>query len=55
MKCSYCTREIEKGTGLTYVRRNGAIRYYCSNRCFRLNAMHNRKPNKKEIAERSTR
>ena len=55
MKCSYCTREIEKGTGLTYVRKNGAIRYYCSSRCYRLNNVHDRRPNAKEIEERSAR
>lgn len=55
MKCSYCTREIEKGTGLTYVRRNGSIRYFCSSRCYRLNIVHDRRPNRKEIAERAAR
>jgi large subunit ribosomal protein L24e len=53
VRCSYCTTEIEKGTGMIYVRRNGAIRYYCSKRCFRLNVLHDRKPNKKEIVERA--
>ncbi|MDE1859994.1 MAG: 50S ribosomal protein L24e [Candidatus Micrarchaeota archaeon] len=53
MKCSYCTSEIEKGTGMMYVRKNGAIRYFCSKRCFSLNIVHDRKPNKKEIEERS--
>lgn len=53
MKCSYCTTEIEKGTGMIYVRKNGAIRYYCTKRCFRLNMVHDRRPNKKEIAEKA--
>ena len=53
MKCSYCTTEIEKGTGMIYVRRNGSIRYYCTKRCFRLNMVHNRRPNQKEIAEKT--
>ncbi|MGC8699742.1 MAG: 50S ribosomal protein L24e, partial [Candidatus Micrarchaeia archaeon] len=35
MKCSYCSREIEKGTGIMYVKKNGTIRYYCSNRCMK--------------------
>lgn len=51
MKCSHCTSEIEKGTGLIYVKRNGAIRYYCSDRCYKYNEMYGKKPNKKEIEE----
>lgn len=43
MKCSYCSEEIEKGTGFMYVRRNGAIRYFCSGRCKKLGLVHNRK------------
>ena len=55
MRCSYCTAEIEKGTGMTYVRKNGAIKYYCSSRCYKLNVIQDRKPNRKEIEERSQR
>ncbi len=50
MKCSYCTSEIERGTGLEYVKRNGAIRYYCSDRCFKYNEVYQKKPNRKEMA-----
>ena len=50
MRCSYCTDEIEKGTGLVYVKRNGAIRYYCSDRCYKFSELYRKKPNKKEIA-----
>ncbi len=53
MKCSYCTAEIEKGTGMIYVRKNGAIRYYCTKRCYKLNAVHNRRPSTKETKERA--
>lgn len=53
MKCSYCTAEIEKGTGMMYVRKNGTVRYYCSTRCYKMNTFHNRTPSKKEIAERA--
>ncbi len=55
MKCSYCTAEIERGTGLIYVRKNGTVRYYCSNRCYKFNVHHNRKLSRKELAERSKR
>ncbi len=50
MKCSYCTMEIEAGTGIEYVKKNGALRYYCSDRCYKMNELYGRKPNKKEIA-----
>jgi large subunit ribosomal protein L24e len=50
MKCSYCTSEIERGTGLVYVKRNGAIRYYCSDRCYKYSELYRKKPSKKEIA-----
>lgn len=43
MKCSYCSNEIEKGTGFAYVRKNGTVRYYCTNRCMKLNLVLNRK------------
>jgi ribosomal protein L24E len=43
MKCSYCLKEIEKGTGFAFVNRNGTTRYYCTNRCKKLNLDYNRK------------
>ncbi len=49
MKCSYCSTEIEKGTGFAYVRKGGTIRYYCSQRCYKFNVLHNRKINPKEV------
>jgi large subunit ribosomal protein L24e len=50
MRCSYCQKEIEKGTGIMFVRKNGSVRYYCSNRCLRRDRMH-MKISKKEIEE----
>ena len=32
-KCTFCGNQIEKGTGKMYVRRDGTIYYFCSNRC----------------------
>ncbi len=49
MKCSYCSREIEKGTGIMYVKKNGTIRYYCSNRCMKFDLVYSKKPNPKEL------
>ncbi|MCL5008470.1 MAG: hypothetical protein M1156_01095 [Candidatus Marsarchaeota archaeon] len=43
MKCTYCTAEIEQGTGFIFVKKTGVIRYYCSKRCYRLNVLQNRK------------
>jgi len=33
MKCSFCNREIEKGTGKMYVKKDGKIFYFCSSKC----------------------
>ncbi|MHB1830695.1 MAG: 50S ribosomal protein L24e [Candidatus Micrarchaeaceae archaeon] len=54
MNCAYCTVDIEKGTGMMYVRKNGTVKYYCSNRCYKHNTVHNRKASRKEIADRSS-
>ncbi|MGC9037788.1 MAG: 50S ribosomal protein L24e [Candidatus Micrarchaeia archaeon] len=43
MKCAYCSKEIEPGTGIMFVRKSGQIRYYCSNRCYRLDVLHKKK------------
>ncbi|MGC8676494.1 MAG: 50S ribosomal protein L24e [Candidatus Micrarchaeia archaeon] len=43
MKCSYCSKDIEPGTGIMFVRKSGAIRYYCSNRCYKLDVLHRKK------------
>ena len=51
MKCSYCTTEIEKGTGMMYVKKNGSLRYYCSKRCFKFDNVYKKRPNAKEIRE----
>lgn len=49
MKCTYCTREISKGTGMMYVYRIGTINYFCSNKCFKSGVYMHRKMNKKEL------
>ncbi len=43
MKCSYCYKEIPPGTGIMYVRKNGSISYYCSNRCFKFDVVYRKK------------
>lgn len=49
MKCSYCSSEIKKGRGLMYVYNTGAVKYYCSGRCFTNNVKLKRKFNTKEV------
>ncbi len=50
MKCTYCSKEIPKGTGTMYVTRTGTLRYYCSSRCFKSSNRTHKKINKKEVA-----
>ena len=33
MKCSFCSPNIEKGTGKMLIYSGGKIFYYCSNKC----------------------
>ncbi|MCD6513148.1 MAG: 50S ribosomal protein L24e [Thermoplasmata archaeon] len=32
-KCSFCGKEIEPGTGMMYVKKDGTILYFCSSKC----------------------
>ncbi|VVB76889.1 50S ribosomal protein L24e [uncultured archaeon] len=48
MRCSYCTREIPKGTGTMYVKKIGTVKYYCSNRCFEFDVRQGKKQNMKQ-------
>ncbi len=48
MKCSYCSKEIKKGTGILYVFKTGKVNYFCSNRCYVNSIVLRRKYNKKE-------
>ncbi len=31
--CSFCGKEIEKGTGKMFVKNDGTILYFCSRKC----------------------
>lgn len=33
MKCSFCLKEINKGSGKMYVKKDGKVFYFCSNKC----------------------
>ncbi|MGC8651762.1 MAG: 50S ribosomal protein L24e [Candidatus Micrarchaeia archaeon] len=35
MKCSYCSGEIKRGSGIMYVFRDGRITYFCSSKCYK--------------------
>lgn len=49
MKCTFCTNEIKKGTGMMYVFKTGTINYFCSGRCYKNAIILHRKPNRKEL------
>ena len=48
-KCSSCSSEIRKGTGMMYVFKTGEINYFCSTRCYKNKIILKRKLNKKEL------
>ncbi len=33
VKCSFCNNDIERGTGLMYVKNDGKIFHFCSSKC----------------------
>jgi large subunit ribosomal protein L24e len=33
MKCSFCNRDIEPGTGMSYVQKTGKVLNFCSSKC----------------------
>lgn len=37
--CSFCGDNIEPGTGMMYVKKDGTIYYYCSTKCRRNHAL----------------
>lgn len=46
MKCSFCGKNIEKGTGKMYVKSSGKIIYFCSTKCEKNLLKLKRKPRK---------
>ena len=34
-KCSFCYREIEPGTGKMYVKKDGTVLNFCTNKCYK--------------------
>lgn len=33
MKCSFCQKDVEKGTGKIYVKKDGKVLNFCSGKC----------------------
>ncbi len=33
MKCSFCGKKIEPGTGVMFIRNDGKVFYFCSSKC----------------------
>ncbi len=44
-KCSYCGKTYENPKGLTLVKTDGTIKYFCSSKCRKNMAMKRRKVN----------
>ncbi|MFQ6020627.1 MAG: 50S ribosomal protein L24e [Candidatus Aenigmatarchaeota archaeon] len=46
MKCSFCNKEIENGTGKMFVRNDGKIFYFCKSKCEKNMLKLRREPHK---------
>jgi large subunit ribosomal protein L24e len=44
-KCSYCGREYELPRGLTYILKDGTVKYLCSSKCRKNMALKRRRVN----------
>jgi large subunit ribosomal protein L24e len=33
MKCTFCSKKLDEGTGKIFVQKSGKILYFCSNKC----------------------
>jgi ribosomal protein L24E len=42
---------MERGSGLMYVKKTGAVKYYCSDRCYKFDNVQRRKQRPKEQSE----
>lgn len=52
MKCSFCGKEIPKGTGKMYIKTDGTVLYFCSMKCEKNKIKLNRDPRKMKWTER---
>jgi len=44
MRCSFCKKNIEKGTATMFVKKTGKIHYFCSSKCEKNQLKLGRKP-----------
>ncbi|MCP3686422.1 MAG: 50S ribosomal protein L24e [bacterium] len=44
MKCSFCGKNFDKGTGIMYVKKTGKIFYFCSSKCEKIQIIRGKKP-----------
>ncbi|MCL4389175.1 MAG: 50S ribosomal protein L24e [Candidatus Marsarchaeota archaeon] len=49
MKCTYCSSNIKKGTGIMYVHKIGTVSYFCSGRCYKNAILVKRKQNRMAV------
>ncbi len=33
MNCTFCGKEIKKGTGVIFAKKDGTVSYFCSSKC----------------------
>jgi len=46
LRCIFCKSEMSKGTGITYVKKDGSIMHFCSNKCRKNKLKLGRNPRK---------
>jgi len=53
VKCSFCGKVIEKGTGKMFIKNDGKILYFCSTKCEKNMLQLKRKPREHQWTEAS--
>jgi len=53
MNCSFCNKEIKKGAGIIYVKRDGSVFHFCSSKCRKNKLKLKRNPRKLKWVEES--
>jgi large subunit ribosomal protein L24e len=52
MKCTFCGKEIPKGTGIIYAKKDGTKYNFCSNKCKNTMLVKKYKPHKTKWTEK---
>lgn len=42
-ECTFCGREMERGTGKTFIKKDGKVFHFCSSKCEKNMLAHRRK------------